>query len=193
MSRMRRVVPLIAALAALALPALAQAASPATVIRDCTLDGKLDRAYTQKELRQALAAIPSDVDEYTNCRDVIRNAQLAAATGASSGGTTSGGTTGGGTTSGGTGGTGGTGGGSTGSTAGAFGGFSNVPDASAATPAERAAIAQARDEVAVQDPVEEASVELPTPLIGALAIGGLALLVFVALDIRRRLVDRRRA
>jgi hypothetical protein len=194
---MRRALPLIAALATLALPALAQAASPASVIRDCTLDGKLDRTYTQKDLRQALAAIPSDVDEYTDCRDIIRNAQLAAATGASSGGgrTTGGGTaTGGGTTgTGGTGGGDGTGGAATSDAAGAFGGFSNVPDAATATPTERAALEQAREQVADQDPVEEASVGLPTPLIGALAVGGLALLVFVALDLRRRLVDRRGA
>lgn len=192
MSRMRRAVPLIAALAALALPALADAASPATVIRDCTLDGRLDRTYTQKDLRQALAAIPSDVDEYTNCRDVIRAAQLAAATGASSGGGSTGGPAGGGSTQTPSGGA--TSGGSS-STPGVFGGFPNVPDdpAATATPAERAAIEQARAQVADDDPVEEASVGIPTPLIGALAIGGLALLVFVALDIRRRLVDRRGA
>jgi hypothetical protein len=185
---MRRVVPLIAALAALALPAMAQAASPADVIRDCTLDGKLDRTYTQKELRRALAAIPSDVDEYTNCRDVISNAQLAAATHASSG--TTGGRTPGATPPGGTGG-GGTPGGTTSSAGGAFGGFANGPDAATATPTERAAIQQAREDVADEDPVEEASVALPAPLIGALAVGGLGLLVFLALDIRRRLVDRR--
>src|SRR3569833_3568736 len=117
MSRMRRVVSLIAALAALTLPALAQAASPADVIRDCTLDGKLDHTYTQKELRKALAAIPSDVDEYANCRDVINNAQLAAATNSS--GSTNG-TTPGAAAPGGTGG-GGTTGGTTSTAGGAFG------------------------------------------------------------------------
>jgi hypothetical protein len=205
MSRMRRVLPLFAALAALALPALAQAASPADVIRDCTLDGRLDKTYTQKELRQALSAIPSDVDEYTNCRDVIKAAQLAAATrgtdNASSGGGTTGGTTNGtggtsgGATAGGTAGENGTGGASSGSSAGVFGGFDNVPadPTATATPAEKAALEQARDVVVEDDPVQEASVALPTPLIGALVIGGFTLLVFLALDLRRRLVDRRRA
>ena len=188
---MRSAVLLIAALAALALPALAQAVSPGDVIRDCTLDGRLDRSYTQKELRQALAAIPSDVDEYTNCREVIRAAQLALATGASS---SSGGGTNATAPSGSTAG-GGSSGGDSGAATGVFGGFKNVPadPTASATPSERAAIDQARADVVDDDPVEEASVGLPTPLIGALAVGGLALLVFIALDLRRRLVDRRGA
>jgi hypothetical protein len=191
---MRRVFPLIAALAALTLPALAHA-SAADVINDCTDDEVLQGHYTQRELRGALAGLDADIDEYTNCRDVIRAAQLAAAGASSSGGSgnsTGGGTTAGGTTSGGGGTSGGTG---SGKTAGAFGGFPTLAGdgATAATPAERAAIAQAVDEVSDDDPVEKAGVGLPTPLIGALAIGGLALLVFVALDLRRRLVDRRGA
>ena len=192
MSRMRRVFPLIAALAALTLPAVAHA-SAADVINDCTDDEVLQGHYTQRELRAALAGLDADIDEYTNCRDVIRAAQLAAA-GASSGGggTTSGGgtTRGGGSTSGG----GGTSADTGEKTSGAFGGLPTLPgDGTTATPAERAAIEQAVDEVSDEDPVEKAGVALPTPLIGALAIGGLALLVFVALDLRRRLVDRRRA
>src|SRR3954454_7147762 len=88
------------------LPAAAAHASAAQVIRDCTDDGVLSGHYSQKELRSALANLPSDVDEYTNCRDVIRAAQLSAGSGSSSGG---GGTTtgGGGTTPGRTGGGGG--------------------------------------------------------------------------------------
>jgi hypothetical protein len=190
---MRRVIPLIAALAALTLPALAHA-SAADVINDCTDDEVLQGHYTQRELRAALAGLDADIDEYTNCRDVIRAAQLALAGASSSGG--SGDSTGGGTTGGGTSGGGGTGGGtSSGKTSGAFGGFPTLDGdgAAAATPAERAAIADAVDEVSDADPVEKAGVALPAPLIGALAIGGLALLVFVALDLRRRLVDRRGA
>jgi hypothetical protein len=192
---MRRVVPLIAVLAALA-SAPAAHASGADVINDCTDDEVLQGHYTQRELSAALAKLDADIDEYTNCRAVIRNAQLAAATSSSGG---DGGASGGGTT--GTGGDTGSqndsggdagGGDSTGSTAGVFGGFPST-GAAAATPAERAAIADAVDEVTDADPVEKAGVGLPTPLIGALAIGALALLVFVALDLRRRLVDRRGA
>jgi len=194
---MRRAVPLIAALAALTLPALAHA-SAADVINDCTDDEVLQGTYSQRELRAALAGLDADIDEYTNCRDVIRAAQLALAGASSSsgGGATSGGTTGA-TTDGGAqtapdaveeGGT-------EEKTAGAFGGLPTLAGdpVADATPAEREAIAEAVEEVSVDDPVEKAGVELPTPLIGALAIGGLALLVFVVLDIRRRLVDRRGA
>jgi hypothetical protein len=187
---MRRVFPLIAALAVLTFPALAHA-SAADVINDCTDDEVLQGQYTQRELRAALAGLDADIDEYTNCRDVIRAAQLAAAGASSAGGDSSagGGTTGGGTTSGG----GDAGDGAEEKTSGAFGGFPTLPGdgATAATPAERAAIAEAVDEVGDEDPVEKAGVSLPAPLIGALAIGALALLVFVALDLRRRLVDRR--
>jgi hypothetical protein len=59
------------------LPAAAAFASSggAKVIRDCTDDGVLQGHYTQKQLRDALGSIPTDVDEYTNCRDVINQAE----------------------------------------------------------------------------------------------------------------------
>jgi hypothetical protein len=191
---MRRVFPLIVALAALALPALAHA-SAKDVVNDCTDDEVLQGHYSQRELSAALAKLDADIDEYTNCRDVIRAAQLALAGASSSSGggsDSSGGSTPGGSTT--PGGGDGSDGGSGGKIAGAFGGFpTSGDDAATATPAERAALADAVSEVSAADPVEQAGVALPTPLIGALAIGGLALLVFVALDIRRRLVDRRGA
>src|SRR3954447_9445475 len=57
----------------LGLPAAAHASGP-DVIRDCADDGKLDKPYTQKELTDALNNLPSDIDEYTDCRSVIRSA-----------------------------------------------------------------------------------------------------------------------
>ena len=57
----------------LGLPAAARA-SGADVIRDCAQDGKLDKHYTQKELQQAEQNLPSDIDEYTDCRQAIRTA-----------------------------------------------------------------------------------------------------------------------
>ncbi|MCW3012255.1 MAG: hypothetical protein JWO90_2659, partial [Solirubrobacterales bacterium] len=66
-------------LAALATPSAALADS-SDVIRDCQ-DGKIDGTYSQKEFSSALRNIPTDVDEYTDCRDVIRRAQLGAARG----------------------------------------------------------------------------------------------------------------
>jgi hypothetical protein len=57
----------------LGLPAAAHA-SGADVIRDCADDGKLDKQYSQKELRDADRNLPSDIDEYTDCRSAIRSA-----------------------------------------------------------------------------------------------------------------------
>lgn len=57
----------------LGLPAAAHA-SGADVIRDCAQDGQLNKHYTQKELRDAYNNLPSDIDEYTDCRAVIRAA-----------------------------------------------------------------------------------------------------------------------
>ncbi|MFL5896137.1 MAG: hypothetical protein ACJ76Z_13635 [Thermoleophilaceae bacterium] len=67
-----RTFPVIAVLV-LGLPAPALASS-ADVIRDCAQDGHLDKHYSQKELRQAERNLPSDIDEYTDCRQAIRNA-----------------------------------------------------------------------------------------------------------------------
>ncbi len=55
-------------------------ASGTDVIRDCTDDEVLAKAYTQKEYRDALARLPADADQYGNCRDIIARAQEAAAT-----------------------------------------------------------------------------------------------------------------
>ena len=55
--------------------------SAGAVIRDCSEDGVLDRHYSQSELTRALDTLPSDLDEYTDCRSVIRRAQLAGARG----------------------------------------------------------------------------------------------------------------
>jgi hypothetical protein len=57
----------------LGLPAAAHA-SGADVIRDCADDGKLDKQYSPKELQDAERNLPSDIDEYTDCRAVIRAA-----------------------------------------------------------------------------------------------------------------------
>lgn len=71
---------LIAAVALLLAPLPAHASS-GDVIRDCSEDGMLQKKYSQKELSGALDNLPSDLDEYTDCRTVIRRAQLAGAKG----------------------------------------------------------------------------------------------------------------
>jgi hypothetical protein len=67
-------------LALLALPGKAVAVPPEIIHQDCAADGDLDRTYTRADLEAALLSIPADLDFYTNCRDVIRQAYLAATT-----------------------------------------------------------------------------------------------------------------
>jgi hypothetical protein len=64
--------------------------TPGQAVRDCTVDGDLDRDYPTSVLRRALDLIPADADEYSDCADVIRTAMLDAA--AAGGGGGSGGT-----------------------------------------------------------------------------------------------------
>jgi hypothetical protein len=54
----------------LAFPAPA-GATPFQVIKDCNEDGQLDRKYSNEELTKALDNLPSDIDEYSDCREVI--------------------------------------------------------------------------------------------------------------------------
>lgn len=71
----RRLTPAVIALCLL-LPAEAALASAADVIRDCNDNGQLTKTYSQREYRQALAQMPADVRQYTDCEDIIRRAQL---------------------------------------------------------------------------------------------------------------------
>jgi hypothetical protein len=61
------------ALIALTVPAAAQA-SGFDVIRDCARDGRLDGNYSNAELKEARDNLPSDLDEYSDCREVINGA-----------------------------------------------------------------------------------------------------------------------
>jgi hypothetical protein len=62
--------------AVLAAPAFGSATD---VIRDCSEDGVLNGHYSHSELAKALEKLPSDLDEYTDCRAVIRSAELRSA------------------------------------------------------------------------------------------------------------------
>ena len=64
----------VAAVLALGVPAAARASSSDNVIRDCAQDGRLDQHYSQSDLQKAYKNLPSDIDEYTDCRQVIRAA-----------------------------------------------------------------------------------------------------------------------
>ncbi len=48
--------------------------SATAVITDCRDHGKLTQTYTVVALRDALATMPADVAQYTDCQDVIQTA-----------------------------------------------------------------------------------------------------------------------
>jgi len=81
MSRLRRAVALALIMAACAstgvllAPGLAAATSPA--VADCNAHSRLTAQYTATQLRGALATMPADVKEYTDCYDVIQRVLLA--------------------------------------------------------------------------------------------------------------------
>jgi len=175
-----------------AAPAVALADS-AAIFRDCQ-DGKIDGKYTQREFSTALRNIPTDADEYSDCRDVIRRAQLGAAGGS---GASGGGAAGGG----------GGGGGAPPSSAAANAGKTAAQIIQAASPAERAAVAQATGRAGAApvvvggrtvspdtsglSPAGAANV-LPVPLIVALVLLGGGLAAAAVRSILPRVLARRR-
>ncbi len=60
----------LAVLAVLALPGAAMA----NPVRDCNTDGDLDKQYSNAELRRAIDNLPTDLDEYSNCREILSGA-----------------------------------------------------------------------------------------------------------------------
>jgi hypothetical protein len=179
-------------------PAVVAAASGGDVIQDCTEHGTLTKRYSQREYRQALADLPADVDEYGDCRGIIKDAQLA---GAANGGTRGHGASGppasfnqppGGPTAGAS---------PTTPSGGRSGGGTQGEDPTAANPAtpdENAALIDATrnggDPVqvgkdAIQPGAQNSSFteNLPTPVIGVLALLGTGALATGALAISRKL------
>lgn len=61
-------------------PAAAHA-SATTLISDCLTNGKIVGHYPLADYIQALAHLPTDVDEYSDCSDVIRRAEQTLAAG----------------------------------------------------------------------------------------------------------------
>jgi hypothetical protein len=56
--------------------AVAASSSAASVIADCQAHNKLTGSYTTRTLEHALATLPADVAEYTDCHDVIQSQLL---------------------------------------------------------------------------------------------------------------------
>ena len=65
---------LVAALVCMTASASAAAPNPTA---DCNANGRLTAHYTAAALRQALATMPADTKEYTDCYDVIQRTLLA--------------------------------------------------------------------------------------------------------------------
>jgi hypothetical protein len=82
---MRRTLLLVLGLAAALLLAPAAFADSTTtkIIRDCADDGVLEGHYTPAELRKARDNLPTDVNEYSDCSDVLSRALAADASSAS--------------------------------------------------------------------------------------------------------------
>jgi hypothetical protein len=178
---MRRLL-ITAVLGCLLVPAAAWASGDA-VIKDCTDDGVIQGHYSQQDYKDALNNLPTDVDEYTDCRDVIKRAQLGGTGGSGGPGAPGGGGTAGGTPAGGD------------------------PLANA-TPAERAALARAQAGGA-NGPVNiggklvqpgklgfgglGSPTTLPNSLIAVLVALGIAALAAGATYVRNRVIARRAA
>ena len=57
-------------------PGVAQAAGLSAPVADCNTHARLTQHYTVAQLRSALATMPADIKEYTNCPDVLQRALL---------------------------------------------------------------------------------------------------------------------
>jgi cobalamin biosynthesis Mg chelatase CobN len=168
-------------------------ASGRAVINDCSDDEVLSKTYTQKDYHDALAELPTDADQYGNCRDIIARAQeAAAAKGASKSKAKSSGS--GATAT-------GTGSGPGGGTSGGATTAATTPPPSAdplatATPQDRAAIAEAATDgrTAGDDVVRAADVgrapgtdqvaDLPAPIVALLALLAAGAIAFAVVRIR---------
>jgi hypothetical protein len=57
-----------------AVPATAYAGTREKIVADCYDDGKLDGDYSPSEIRDARNNLPADIDQYSDCRDVLGRA-----------------------------------------------------------------------------------------------------------------------
>jgi hypothetical protein len=81
----------VAALVALACLAAAASADTGTKIIERCTHGQSLSGFSQKDYRRALQELPTEVEEYSDCANLIRHAQLAAAGGGGGGGGSNGG------------------------------------------------------------------------------------------------------
>lgn len=75
---LRRALILLALVAAISVWSAAPSfAANAPAVSDCSAHGRLTQHYSVTQLRTALATMPADVQEYTNCYNVIQDQMLA--------------------------------------------------------------------------------------------------------------------
>ena len=180
-------------LALVAAPA-AEAASTTQILRDCADDGVLQGHYTPSELRAARNNIPTDTDEYTDCRDVLARAAADAIAGSGGGG--AGGTAGGGGAPAGGGAAAGVAGGATGADAGPVN--TNTPEARAVVAAAAAKGRPAPVEVGGRSVIPgDAGLAagavrntVPRPLLAVLVLLAAAALASAVPVVRRRVLPR---
>jgi hypothetical protein len=168
---MRRTLPITALAAVLAFaPASAWAAGGIDVIRDCTDNGRMDDSHGDLDYQQGLDNLPSDVDEYTDCRQIITAARRRDAIAKSS-------------SNDGGGGGGGAGGGSSSS-----GGSGGAAPRGEHTASKARPVGQGKPVVPPDSDLGAAPRNqfLPTPVIVALVVMGLAVLVWLVASIRAR-------
>jgi hypothetical protein len=79
----KRLVLAVVLLTALLSPASPAGASAVTTIVERCVSGQPLSGFSQQEYREALANLPTEVEEYSNCANLIRHAELAAAGGGS--------------------------------------------------------------------------------------------------------------
>jgi hypothetical protein len=79
------------ALACLAMTASVALADTGTKIIERCTHGQSLSGFSQKDYHRALAELPTEVEEYSDCANLIRHAQLAAAGGGGGGGSAGGG------------------------------------------------------------------------------------------------------
>jgi hypothetical protein len=162
----------------------AMAGTRSDIIADCYDDGKLDGNYSPSEIRDARNNLPADIDQYSDCRDVL--ARALGGTGDKRVGGDSGGVLGGG---------GGDSGGPTQPLA------PSGPDEQAAL--DKAALSGGEEPVQVGDGTvvpgaaglasDAARNAIPTTLLAVLILLGVAALAAAVPFVRRRVLARRLA
>jgi hypothetical protein len=73
--------PVVVAVLAAAAVTAPVAGATSVAVSDCNAHGQLTQHYSIAQLHTALATMPVDVEEYTNCYDVIHNQLLAQVSG----------------------------------------------------------------------------------------------------------------